>query len=60
MVAVFDDGVLRDDPEASQRIILNLLAEMVPQVERLGEAPVVTAHDSIYRRIAAVSPLPPS
>lgn len=52
---VFDEGELRDDPDTARRIILNLLSVMIPDADRTSEESVVTAHDSIYRRLSLVS-----
>ncbi|KAK6845983.1 terpene synthase metal binding domain protein [Apiospora arundinis] len=52
---MFDEGHLRNDVDASQNIIRNLLSIMLPELDRLSEEPVVTAHDSIYIRLAAGS-----
>lgn len=55
LVAVFDEGVLKSDPDSSQRMISNLLATMISGAKRTTGEPVIIAHDSIYRRIIAVS-----
>ena len=52
---MFDEGELTEDPVGSERIINNLLNIMVPDAPRTSEQPVVTAHDDIFTRLAAVS-----
>ncbi|KAI3339675.1 terpene synthase metal binding domain-containing protein [Ustulina deusta] len=50
---MFDEGELTEDPVGSERIINNLLSIMLPEAPRTSQQPVVTAHDDIFKRLAA-------
>jgi hypothetical protein len=59
---VFDNGGLKDDPVRAQQLIDSLLAGMGEGAQLPAEAdsPLVRVHNTVWQRVAQVSPFCPN